>query len=86
MNEWMDRYLYLNTVFYQIVIQDGWMDGSWDAYLASLAVFSGADGIITNVAKEREPGIEIIERTPYSLIITGYNSYTLIYLLRNYNV
>ena len=28
MDGWMDRYLYLNMVFYQIVIQemDGWMD------------------------------------------------------------
>ena len=39
------------------------MDGSWDAYLASLADFAGADGIITNLAKEKEAGIEIIECT-----------------------
>ena len=29
---------------------------SWDAYLASPASFAGADDIITNLAKEREPG------------------------------
>ena len=46
------------------------MNGSWDAYLASPADFAGADDIITNLAKERKPGIEIIERTPLSLIIT----------------
>ena len=42
------------------------MNGSWDAYLASPTDFAGADDIITNLAKERErePGIEIIERTP----------------------
>ena len=39
------------------------MNGSWDAYLASPADFQGADDIIINLAKEREPGIEIIERT-----------------------
>ena len=32
--------------------------------------FCRGDDIITNLAKEREPGIEIIERTPLSLIIT----------------
>ena len=47
------------------------MNGSWDAYLASPAAFAGADDIITNLAKEREPGIEIIDRTPSSLIITS---------------
>ena len=40
------------------------MNGSWDACLASPADFSGGDDIITNLAKEREPGIEISERTP----------------------
>ena len=40
------------------------MDGSCYAYLASPADFAGADDIITNLAKEGEPGIEIIERTP----------------------
>ena len=45
------------------------MNGSWDTYLASPADFAGADHIITNLAKEREPGD--IERTPKSLIITS---------------
>ena len=40
------------------------MDGSWDAYLASTIDFAGADDIITNLAKEREPGIDIFEHTP----------------------
>ena len=40
------------------------MNGSWDAYLALPADFAGADDIITNLAKEREPGIDITERTP----------------------
>ena len=40
------------------------MNGSWDAYLASPADFAGADDIITSLAKEREPGIEIMECTP----------------------
>ena len=40
------------------------INGSWDAYLASPTHFAGADDIITNLAKEREPGIEIIEHTP----------------------
>ena len=35
------------------------------------AYFAGADNITTNLAKKREPGIEIIERTPKSLIITS---------------
>ena len=48
-----------------------WMNGSWDAYLASPADFAGANDIITSLGKEREPGIEINERTPYSLIITS---------------
>ena len=39
------------------------MNGSWDAYLASPADFARADDIITNLAKKREPGIDIIERT-----------------------
>ena len=42
----------------------GRMNGSWDAYLASPAGFAGADDIVTNLTKEREPGIEIIEHTP----------------------
>ena len=40
------------------------MNGSLEEYLASPADFAGADDIITTLAKEREPGIEIIERTP----------------------
>ena len=44
------------------------MNGSWDTYLASPADFAGVDDI-ANLAKEREPGREIIERTPLSLII-----------------
>ena len=40
------------------------MNGSWDAYLASLTDFIGADGIITNLVKKREPGIETIKGTP----------------------
>ena len=40
------------------------MNGSWDTYLAFPADFAGADDIIINLAKKREPGIEIIERTP----------------------
>ena len=39
------------------------MNESWDMYLASPADFAGADDIITNLAKEREPEIEIIKRT-----------------------
>ena len=38
-----------------------WMNGSWDAYLASPAdFFAGAD----DITKEREPGIDIIKHTP----------------------
>ena len=33
-------------------------------YLASPANFAGVDGIVTNLAKEREPGIEIIFEGP----------------------
>ena len=40
------------------------MNGSWDAYLAPPADFAGVDDIITSLAKEGEPGIEIIERSP----------------------
>ena len=38
------------------------------------ADFPGADDIITNLAQEREPGIEIIECTPLSLNITSYHT------------
>ena len=41
------------------------MDGSWDAFMASPADFAGADDIITNLAKKRETGIEIIEITSF---------------------
>ena len=33
-------------------------------HLASTTDFAGADDIITSLAKEKEPGIEIIERIP----------------------
>ena len=46
------------------------MNGSWDAYLASPADFAFANDIINNLVEERKPGIEIVERTPWSLIIT----------------
>ena len=57
-----------NALLIQIgveIVRDNvyWMNGSWDAYLASPADFAGADDIITNLAKEREPGIGITERT-----------------------
>ena len=46
-----------------------WVDGSWDAHLASPTdFFAGADDI---TKREREPGIEIIKRTPLSLITTS---------------
>ena len=45
--------------------------------MASPADFAGADDIIINLSlaqeREREHGIEFIELTPYSLIITSYN-------------
>ena len=44
-----------------------WMNGSWNAYLASSADFAGTDYFITNLAKEREPGD--IESIHQSLII-----------------
>ena len=50
------------------------------------ADFAGADDIITNLAKEREPGIEIIEHTPQSLIITSltlFNIFTYIIIIFN---
>ena len=39
-----------------------WLNGSWDAHLVSPVDFTAADDVITNLAKEREPGD--IERTP----------------------
>ena len=38
--------------------------GTHTLYLVSPTDFAGVDDIITNLAKEREPGIEIIECTP----------------------
>ena len=37
---------------------------SWDAYLASPADLARTNDMIANFAKEREPWIKIIERTP----------------------
>ena len=50
-----------NALLIQIGVVTVWdnvdsMNGSWDAYLASPADFAGANDIITNLAKEREPG------------------------------
>ena len=45
----------------EIVWDNQQMNGSWDVYLASPADFAGTDDIITNLAKEREPGITIIK-------------------------
>ena len=47
------------------------MIGSWDMYLASPTDFAGAADIITNLEKDREPGIEIIKCAPLSLIIAS---------------
>ena len=45
-----------------------YINGSWDAYLAlspASQILQGPAGdIITNLAKEREPEIEIIESNP----------------------
>ena len=49
------------------------MNGSWDAYLASLADFAGADDIITNLENETDTGD--IECTPQSLIITRLQTF-----------
>ena len=43
-------------------------------YLAPPADFAGVDGIITNLAKEREPGIEIIKHT-LSNVTSTVNNY-----------
>ena len=59
------------------------MNGSWDAYLSFPADFTGADDIITNLAKEREPGIEISECTPLSLIITRHVLFIVAYMYAN---
>lgn len=37
------------------------MNGSWEVYLTSHKDLAEADGIITNLAKEKEPGIKIID-------------------------
>ena len=60
------------------------MNGSWDAYLASPADLAGADDNITNLAKEREPGIEIIERIPLSLIINSLQNIKTLCLTYDY--
>ena len=36
---------------------DQQINGSWDVYLASATDFAGADDLITNSAKEREPNL-----------------------------
>ena len=51
------------------------MNGSWDVYVASPAYSAGKDDIIADLAKKKEPGIEIIERTSQSLIITSFSYY-----------
>ena len=55
------------------------MNGSWDAFLASPADFAGADDIIINLLKEREPGG--IKRTPESLLITSNNEMIVIVII-----
>ena len=51
----------VEIVWHNVDCWNEWMDGSWDTYLASPAVcFAGAE----DITKEREPGIEIIERPP----------------------
>ena len=49
----------------KIVWDNQQMNGSWDAYLASPTDFAGADNIITNLTKERKPGIESSNALPY---------------------
>ena len=45
--------------------------GYWPGRVSGIPTdFAGADDIITNLAKKRESGIEVIKRTPQSLIIT----------------
>ena len=54
-----------------------WMNGSWDAYLASSADFAGVDDIITNLAKERDQDHQTHSpifdyyQTLYSIIINS---------------
>ena len=56
--------LLLTAFGVDIVWYNQQMNGAWDAYLASPADFAGADDIITNLEREKEPGIEISKRTP----------------------
>ena len=42
--------------------------------------FAGADDIIANLAKAREPGIEVIERTSY-IIVFLFFSYKLLQVM-----
>ena len=75
----MHSSLRLESRLYQTINQPKkWMNGSWDKYLAYPADFAGVDNIITNLAKEWEPGIGIIECTPLPLIITSLFSITVI--------
>ena len=53
------------------------MDLGMRIRLASPTDSAGADDIITNLAKEREPGIKIIEYSPWSLLITSLKVKTL---------
>ena len=64
----------MNALLIQIVVETVWhnVDSAWDAYLASPADFAGADDIITNLVKEREPGSRS-SNALQSLIITSYN-------------
>ena len=59
-----------NALLVQIGVEIVWdnvVSGSANTYmyLASPTDFLGADDLITNLAKEREPGIEIIKPTPF---------------------
>ena len=51
-------YLTSNSENCKLYVFDGGLfkENVWDAYLASPADFAGVDDIITNLAKEREPG------------------------------
>ena len=48
------------------------MNGSYDVYLASPAAFSGADDIVTNLAKERESLESRLSNAFRSLIFDYY--------------
>ena len=58
---WIGPYIAFGVEF---VWDNKRLNGSWNVYLASPEDFPGVYDIITNLAKEKEPGIEIIERTP----------------------